>query len=237
MRFCGACGAPLAESAPATSEGEAAGTQRRHVTIMFCDLVGSTQLAERLDPEDFREVISGYQAVCSGAIQHFGGYVAQYQGDGVVAYFGYPSAHEDDARRAVHASLEIFGKLSALNERLREPAQRALQARVGLHTGTVITDDTEGWAHDRHSVVGQSVNIAARLQALARPGSIVATDCRSQARACATGGLLAAGPTRAWRARPRDRRGGNRQEPARACLSRAGGRRGDGGAHPALLTA
>ena len=176
MRFCGACGAPLAESAPATSEGEAAGTQRRHVTIMFCDLVGSTQLAERLDPEDFREVISGYQGVCSGAIQHFGGYVAQYQGDGVVAYFGYPSAHEDDARRAVHASLEIFGKLSALNERLREPAQRALQARVGLHTGTVITDDTEGWAHDRHSVVGQSVNIAARLQALARPGSIVVTD-------------------------------------------------------------
>src|SRR6185437_16121900 len=121
--------------------------------------------------EDFREVISGYQGVCSGAIQHFGGYIAQYQGDGVVAYFGYPQAHEDDARRAVRASLDIFNEVAQLNERMRESLDRPLQARVGLHTGTVIAGDMGRRTHERNTFVGETVHIAARLQALAEPGS------------------------------------------------------------------
>src|SRR5207237_1730627 len=177
MRFCGGCGASLAEHpAPSTGDGDADDGQRRHITVMFCDLVDSTPIAERLDPEDFREVLSGYHAACSRAIQRFGGYVAQYQGDGVIAYFGYPRAHEDDARRAVHASLDLFDEVAALNERLREPLATSLRARVGLHTGTVVAGDMGRLAQDRHSVFGEAVHIAARLQALAEPGSVLVTD-------------------------------------------------------------
>ena len=113
MRFCGACGAPLGETLGLSPiDGEAGDAQRRHMTVMFCDLVDSTGLAERLDPEDFRDVLSGYHAACARAIEGFKGYVAQYQGDGVIAYFGYPRAHEDDALRAVSC-------------RARDPARRS----------------------------------------------------------------------------------------------------------------
>ncbi len=176
MRFCGRCGAPLAEPWwPSGGEDDGVDAQRRHITVMFCDLVGSTPIAELLDPEDFREVLSEYHAACGRAIQRFAGYIAQYQGDGVVAYFGYPQAHEDDARRAVRASLDIFNEVAGLNERLRESLQLSLQARVGLHTGTVIAGDMGPLAHERHTVFGETVHIAARLQALAEPGSVVVT--------------------------------------------------------------
>jgi class 3 adenylate cyclase len=176
MRFCGACGASLADPEPSRDDSGQIAGQRRHITVMFCDLVGSTPLAEHMDPEDFREVISGYHALCSTAVQRFGGYVAQYQGDGVIAYFGYPIAHEDDARRAVRTSFEIFRRLSTLNEQLSGSPEATLQARVGIHTGTVITGDMGSLAHDRHSAFGDTVNVAARLQAVAAPGSTVVTD-------------------------------------------------------------
>src|ERR1700704_357251 len=177
MRFCGSCGAPLAEPwAPSADDDDRIDAQRRHIPVMFCDLVGSTPIAERLDPEDFREVLSEYYAACGRAIRRFAGYIAQFQGDGVVAYFGYPQAHEDDAGRAVRASLDIFDEVAGLNERRPESSELSLQARVGLHTGTVIAGDMGRLAHQRHTVVGETVHIAARLQTLAEPGSVVVTD-------------------------------------------------------------
>jgi class 3 adenylate cyclase/tetratricopeptide (TPR) repeat protein len=176
MRFCGVCGAPLPQGpAAAARGGDAIDAQRRHITVMFADLVGSTSIAETLDPEDFHELLSGYQAVCGEAIQRFGGYVAQYQGDGVIAYFGYPRAHEDDARRAVYASLAIVEEVATLGERVPEPLDTGVQVRVGLHTGTVIAGDTGRLEHERHSVVGETLHIAARVQHLAKPGSVVVT--------------------------------------------------------------
>ena len=128
MRFCGGCGAPLETRQlmlqPAGGKHTA---QRRHMTVLFCDLVDSTPLAELLDAEDFREVLSGYQQASVRAIDRFDGYVARYVGDGLVAYFGYPRAHEDDAQRAVLAGLGILDELVDLNAHLRELYDVALQ--------------------------------------------------------------------------------------------------------------
>src|SRR5882724_4310604 len=116
MRFCGGCGCPLARAAEADrSAGISEVAQRRHVTVMFCDLVGSTPLAESLDPEDLREVILSYQQACARAIERFGGHIAKFLGDGMLIYFGYPRAREDDPQRAVHAGLGILEQLTALN--------------------------------------------------------------------------------------------------------------------------
>src|SRR3954463_896283 len=137
MRFCGACGGPLA-SAPvalASLDVREEAAQRRHMTAMFCDIVDSTPLAEALDAEDFREVLRAYRQACVRAIDRFDGYTAEYVGDGVVAFFGYPRAHEDDAHRAVHAALAVLDELAALNPRLGADYDIALQVRIGLHTG------------------------------------------------------------------------------------------------------
>jgi class 3 adenylate cyclase/tetratricopeptide (TPR) repeat protein len=176
MRFCGACGAPLAE-APAPWEGDANHAQRRHMTVMLCDVVDSTPLAESLDPEDFREVLRGYQDACARAIERFKGHAAQYVGDGVVAYFGYPRAHEDDAQRAVHAALGILDEVAMLNERLGELLDVSLQVRVGLHTGVVVAGEMgAGQTREPLAIVGETPHIAARLQTLAPPGTVVMTD-------------------------------------------------------------
>jgi class 3 adenylate cyclase/tetratricopeptide (TPR) repeat protein len=178
MRFCGVCGAQLLDSPALSTPGAGAEhAERRQMTVMFSDIVESTSLAGRLDPEDFRDVISGYQGACASAIEHFGGYVAQYQGDGVIAYFGYPRAHEDDARRAVLASLELLEELSALNERLRGLLGISLEVRVGLHTGLVVAGAMgTGPPGERHAAIGETLHIAARVQALAAPDSVVLTD-------------------------------------------------------------
>ncbi len=178
MRFCGACGAPLEDGhSEATGERGEVGAQRRHMTVMFCDLVESTSLAERLDPEDFRDALSGYHAACARAIERFSGYVAQYQGDGVVAYFGYPRAHEDDAQRAVHASLDILDEVATLNERLHSLLAIALEVRVGIHTGLVIAGEMgTGPSRERYAAVGETLHIAQRVQTLAEPGTVVLTD-------------------------------------------------------------
>src|SRR6516165_10140587 len=143
--------------------------ERRQLTVMFCDLVGSTALAVRFDPEDLREIEGAYHRVVAETVGRFGGFVAKYMGDGVLVYFGYPRAHEEDAERAVRAGLGAIDAVSRLNvESIK------LQARVGIATGLVVVGDLigEGSAQEQ-SVVGETPNLAARLQALAAPDAVV----------------------------------------------------------------
>ena len=159
-------GAP-AEAAPTARPAQA---ERRQLTVLFCDLVGSTELAARLDPEDMREVIRAYQDACAGAITRFEGHVAKYMGDGVLAYFGWPRAHEDEAASAVRAGLALADAIAELTT----PAGAHLAARIGIATGLVVVGDLigEGSAQEE-AVVGDTPNLAARLQALAKPGQVV----------------------------------------------------------------
>ena len=177
MRFCGGCGAPLEANAPMAVQEPDGPAQRRYMTALFCDLVGSTPLAERFDPEEWREILSHYQHACVQAIDRFNGYTARYVGDGVVAYFGYPRAHEDDAQRAVHAALGILEELAVLNEALSQSHQVLLQVRIGLHTGMVVAGHMGiGAAAYQHEIVGEMPHIAARLESIAAPDSIVISD-------------------------------------------------------------
>jgi class 3 adenylate cyclase len=147
--------------------------ERRHLTVMFCDLVGSTELSRRLDPEDLRQVNLDYQDACKAAIDAFDGFVARYMGDGVLAYFGYPQAHEDDAERAVRAGLGVVDAVSALKP---QPDLR-LQVRVGIATGLVVAGDLIGeGASSERAVVGETPNLAARLQGIAPPGGVVIAE-------------------------------------------------------------
>ena len=144
--------------------------ERRHLTVMFCDLVGSTALSSRLDPEDMRAVIRAYQVSCSGIIARYDGFVAKFMGDGLLAYFGYPRAHGDDAERAVRAGLEITDMIPKLETRANEK----LQTRTGIATGLVVVGDLVGEGSAREqAVVGDTPNLAARLQGLAAPETVV----------------------------------------------------------------
>jgi class 3 adenylate cyclase/predicted ATPase len=155
--------------APASLAVDAA--ERRQVTVMFSDLVGSTSLSVRMDPEDLREVISAYQKCVAETVHRFDGFVARYMGDGILVYFGYPQAHEDDAERAVRAGLELITAVTALKSRA------SLQARVGIATGVVVVGDllSSGEAQER-GMVGKTPNLAARLQGIAEPNSVVICD-------------------------------------------------------------
>ena len=145
--------------------------ERRQVTVMFSDLVGSTALSARMDPEDLREVISAYQKCVAETVQRFGGFVAKYMGDGVLVYFGYPQAHEDDAERAVRAGLELVSAVTALK------THTALQTRVGIATGLVIVGDLIGSGETQErGIVGETPNIAARLQGIAEPNTAVIAE-------------------------------------------------------------
>ncbi len=141
---------------------------------MFCDLVGSTALSTGMDPEDLRDVIASYQSRCSAAIRHYDGFVAKYMGDGILVYFGYPRAHEDEAERSVRAGLDIVDAMAELNAAIRRPPGVELAVRIGIATGPVIVGDQigEGTASET-AVVGETPNLAARLQALAQPNQIV----------------------------------------------------------------
>ena len=145
--------------------------ERRQVTVMFSDLVGSTSLSVRMDPEDLREVISAYQKCVAETVHRFDGFVARYMGDGIVVYFGYPQAHEDDAERAVRAGLELITAVTALKSRA------SLQTRVGIATGVVVVGDllSSGETQER-GMVGKTPNLAARLQGIAEPNSVVICD-------------------------------------------------------------
>jgi class 3 adenylate cyclase/predicted ATPase len=158
--------------APVTATASAADTaERRQITVMFSDLVGSTALSTRMDPEDLRQLISAYQRCVTETVQRFGGFVAKYMGDGVLIYFGYPEAHEDDAERAVRSALELIANVGKLQ------THTPLQTRVGIATGLVVIGDLvgSGEAQER-GIVGETPNLAARLQGLAEPDMVVIAD-------------------------------------------------------------
>jgi class 3 adenylate cyclase len=164
--------APDASTIPASVDTSPRDTaERRQVTVMFSDLVGSTALSARMDPEDLREVISAYQKCVSETVQRFGGFVAKYMGDGVLIYFGYPQAHEDDAERAVRAGLDLVAAVAALK------THAPLQTRVGIATGLVVVGDLIGsGASQEQAIVGETPNLAARLQGVAEPNSVVIAE-------------------------------------------------------------
>lgn len=212
FKFCGECATPLIDQAlaskstdidrqpykqedkgaqiiPIVSERKAPEAERRQLTVMFCDMVGSSTLSELLDPEELRDVMRNYQEVCSDVIRRHDGHIAKYLGDGLLVYFGYPLAHEDDAQRAVRAGLEIVGAMSfddstrpatrtihelpLQNKQIQQP----LQVRVGIHTGLVVVGEMgAGDVREKMAAVGETPNIAARLQELAETNSVVVSS-------------------------------------------------------------
>ena len=161
-REIGATEEHSAQSAPSPPEAE-----RRQITVMFCDLVGSTALSEELDPEDLREVMAAYQKTAGAVVERYDGHVAQYLGDGLMTYFGWPTAHEDDAQRAVRAGLEIVAAVQGIE------APAALSVRVGISTGPVVVGETgAGDAAVPKAAVGETPNVAARVQGLAEPNTV-----------------------------------------------------------------
>jgi class 3 adenylate cyclase/tetratricopeptide (TPR) repeat protein len=176
--FCGFCGARL-EAGPIQDQPSRGSTEpaamrseagRRQLTVLFADLVGSTALSERLDPEDMRAVINAYQRSCAAVVERYDGHVAKYMGDGVLAYFGYPQAHEEDPERAVRAALDLVQRVRDLTAR----PEFVLQVRVGIATGLVVVGDLIGeGAAKEQAVVGNTPNLAARLQELANPGDVM----------------------------------------------------------------
>jgi TOMM system kinase/cyclase fusion protein len=150
--------------------------ERRHLTVMFCDLVDSSGLAQRLDAESYRDVIRAYQARAAEAVERYGGHVAQYLGDGLLVYFGHPTAHEDDAERGVRAGRAILRGLAALTPRVEAEHGVAIAARVGIHTGPVVVSDLGSGARKETLALGDTPNIAARLEALAEPDTLVISE-------------------------------------------------------------
>jgi class 3 adenylate cyclase/predicted ATPase len=150
--------------------------ERRQLTVLFCDLVDSTALASRLDPEDLRDVVRAYQQACATVIQRFEGHIAQYLGDGLLVYFGYPQAHEDDAQRAVQTGLGIIEAIKTLNRGLEQDKGLRLAVRVGIHTGLVVVGEIGGAGRQEQLALGETPNIAARLQGLAQPDTVVISD-------------------------------------------------------------
>ena len=175
LRAIAALGEATVETAapPAPPVRAIALPERRHLTVMFCDLVGSTELSTRLDPEDLRDVMQRFQEACVEVICRYGGHIGNYIGDGILAYFGYPRAHEDDAQRAVRAGLGMVEAIAALNDAVPQPGIQ-LAIRIGINTGLVVVGDIgTGESRDEMAVVGETPNVAARLQDLAEPGSVV----------------------------------------------------------------
>src|SRR5229473_7689223 len=175
-KFCGECGASLSApvnppvvKTPPVPAHEVVG-ERRHLTILFCDLVGSTTLAAQVDPEEWRATVAGYQHAAAEAMTRFGGEVVRYVGDGVMAFFGYPVAHDNDAERAVRAGLAILDAIAHLNE---QPGHAKLAVRIGINSGLVVVGVGAGAALDAY---GDAANIAARVQAVADPNTVMISD-------------------------------------------------------------
>ena len=193
FKFCGQCGtslriatqsAPSVQIANAVSVAEPAPTprttneaERRQLTVMFCDLIGSTALSERLDPEELREVVRSYQQVCAEVTDRFEGHIAQYLGDGLLIYLGYPAAHEDDPHRSVWAGLDIITQVRQLSERLQQTRSTMqgipLQVRIGIHTGQVVVGEMGGGEKREQLALGDTPNVAARVQGKAEPDTVV----------------------------------------------------------------
>ncbi|MGE0822193.1 MAG: adenylate/guanylate cyclase domain-containing protein [Candidatus Binatia bacterium] len=199
-KFCGNCGAAFIQGETAkrgngekARDSERNAAERRQLTVMFCDLVGSTALSEQLDPEELREVIQAYQETCDKVIQRYEGYIAQYLGDGLLVYFGYPVAHEDEAARAVRAGLEIVEGLPDLNDRVSAivEAQRhyaptdptrilPLQVRIGIHTGQVVVGEIGSGVKRELLALGEAPNLAARIQGQSAPDTAVISATTSR---------------------------------------------------------
>jgi TOMM system kinase/cyclase fusion protein len=179
-------GTPVSASPPAqttqppderlAAESRSPEAERRQLTVMFCDLVDSTKLSSQLDPEDYREVVRQYQQVCSEVIQRYDGHVAQLLGDGLLVYFGYPQAHEDDAQRAVRSGLGIIEAIETLNSRLEQDKSIRLAVRLGIHTGLVVVGEMGGSGRLEQLALGETPNVAARIQGLAEPDTIIISD-------------------------------------------------------------
>ncbi len=191
FKFCGECGAKfevrnfssdtipaLTPTAIETIDGNTA--ERRQLTVMFCDLVDSTQLSDNLDPEDLREVIHHYQKACGEIVSRYDGYIAQFLGDGLLIYFGFPHAHEDDARRAAVSALEMVDAIKALNRAFTLPEGYSLAVRIGINTGLVVTSELGSGVKKEHLALGKTPNVAARLQALAGKDQILVSGSSHQ---------------------------------------------------------
>src|SRR5215510_1814816 len=165
---------PTIPTEPITTErARTPDAERRQLTVMFCDLVGSTDLSGKLDPEDLREVVRAYQKTAAEVIQRYEGHVAQLLGDGLLVYFGFPRAHEDDAQRAVYTGLGIIAAMEQLNTHLEQEKNVWLDVRLGIHTGPVVVGEMGEHGRQEHLALGETPNIAARLEALAVPNTIV----------------------------------------------------------------
>ena len=165
--------APYARAVSPAAETRPSDAERRQLTVLFCDLVDSTVLASQLDPEELRELVRAYQDACAKVIARFDGHIAQYLGDGLLVYFGYPLAHEDDAQRAVRAGLGIVEALGPLNTRLGQERGVQLAVRLGIHTGLVVVGEIGGGTHHEQLALGETPNLAARLQGIAAPNTVV----------------------------------------------------------------
>ena len=161
-------------SPPATAHAPDA--ERRQLTVLFCDLVDSTALSSQLDPEDLREVVRAYQDTCAKVIARFDGHIAQYLGDGLLVYFGYPQAHEDDAQRAIHAALGMVDAIGTLKTRFEADYGVHVAVRLGIHTGPSRGGRMGSGDHHEHLALGETPNIAARLEGLAQPGTVIISD-------------------------------------------------------------
>jgi class 3 adenylate cyclase len=202
FNFCGKCAAALPVQPPVpppTRPTQQSGSQaahspqvevpldsrspeaeRRQLTVMFCDLVDSTKLSRQLDPEDWREVVRAYQRVCTEAIQRYEGHVAQLLGDGLLVYFGYPQAHEDDTQRAVRAGLDMLAAMGDLNQGLLQAKGLQLAVRLGIHTGLVVVGDMGSTGRHEPLALGETPNVAARIQGLAQPNTLVISEATSR---------------------------------------------------------
>jgi class 3 adenylate cyclase len=156
---------------PPTPEAE-----RRQLTVLFCDLVDSTRLSSQLDPEDWRDVVRAYQRVCTDVIQRYDGHIAQLLGDGLLVYFGYPQAHEDDAHRAVRTGLGILAAMGDLNQGLPQAKGIQLAIRIGVHTGLVVVGQMGSTGRQEQLALGETPNVAARMQGLAAPNTIAVSE-------------------------------------------------------------